>query len=520
MPQSYEAENELRSLMAAQLNIVTPQQSKPVIGINQDSLVAAYLMSRKQFALTKNQFFDLTLKGEKVGGEPLWDEKRVETIKKIWAEHKVKNAGGIYCGRGLISLFLPEDLNYQKKNDIMPDEPEVIIRKGVYISGALDKSILGAAHGSLIQVLNKEYKTEVVSNFIDNMQLIGGAWLLIHGFSVGMEDAVSGVNCANDVDTIVKDTLAQCYAKAQGITETTKNPGIREIRVTAALSQARDVGMKVAKEAMRPDNNFLVTVLSGSKGDFFNIAQLTAMLGQQNIEGGRIQPCMSHGKRTMPHFHTSGVSQEDMYQSMGFVTSSFKKGLSPVEYFCHAKSAREGVIDTSLNTAKSGYVQRRIVKTSEDIVISHEQMVADTNGRIFQFTYGENQLDSTKTIQVDGVPQVCNVAHIADRLNTRVEMGLPDLTEEPEPEVEFLEEKENVFMTREEEEEGDEEEGDEEEGDEEEGEGDEEQEEGDEEQEEGEEEGDEEAEVQFSEDEDFPDEEYVPEEDIYGAIDE
>ena len=500
MPQSYEAENELRSLMASQLNIVTPQQSKPVIGISQDSLVAAYLMTRRPFALSKSQFFDLTLKGEKVGGGALWDEKRANTIRKVWEEYQVQNAGGIYCGRGLISLFLPEDLNYVRKNEVMSEEPEVIIRKGVYISGALDKNILGAAHGSLIQVLNKEYGTEVVTNFIDNMQLIGGAWLLIHGFSIGMEDAVSGENCAKNVDTIVRDTLAQCYAKAQGITETTKNPGIAEIRVTAALSQARDVGMKVAKEAMRSDNNFLVTVMSGSKGDFFNIAQLTAMLGQQNIEGGRIQPCMSHGKRTMPHFHTSGVSQEDLYQSMGFVTSSFKKGLNPVEYFCHAKSAREGVIDTSLNTARSGYVQRRIVKTAEDIVISHEQMVSDTNGRIFQFTYGENQLDSTKTIPVDGVSQVCNIAHIVDRLNTRVELGLPEeWSSELEPLIEFREEKEEhkegVAAGEEEgdqeEEEGDqeEEEGDQEEGDQEEGD----QEEGDQ-----EEEGDEEEVVEFS----------------------
>ena len=100
------------------------------------------------------------------------------------------------------------------------------------------------------------------------MQFLGNAWLLVHGFSVGLEDCM--VTSKQSV-LAIKDKLTECYTKAEGIEETTQNQGIREVRVTAALSQAKDIGMKIAKDAMKDDNNFLVTVVSGAKGDYFNI---------------------------------------------------------------------------------------------------------------------------------------------------------------------------------------------------------------------------------------------------------
>ena len=210
------------------------------------------------------------------------------------------------------------------------------------MEGALDKSTLGSAHGSIIQILNKEYGKEITMNFIDNMQFIANGWLATQGFSIGMEDCM--ITSEKSIKAI-KETLTQCYTKAEGIEETTQNPGIREIRVTAALSQAKDIGMRIAKNSMKPDNDFLVTVTSGAKGDFFNIAQLTGLLGQQNLEGKRVAYGMSHGKRSLPHYPYENLSKEREYESKGFVRHSFIRGLSPEEFFFHAMSGREGVCD-------------------------------------------------------------------------------------------------------------------------------------------------------------------------------
>jgi DNA-directed RNA polymerase beta' subunit len=151
----------------------------------------------------------------------------------------------------------------------------------------------------------------------------------------------------NDPESIVKikDKIKKCYTEAEAIQENTKNPIIREIRVTAALNKAKDVGMKLAKESMSKNNNLLSTVNSGSKGDFFNIAQLTGLLGQQNLLGQRVQPTLNNGKRTLPHYPFSRLPKKDEYESRGFVRHSFIHGLNPKEFFFHSMSGREGICD-------------------------------------------------------------------------------------------------------------------------------------------------------------------------------
>jgi DNA-directed RNA polymerase beta' subunit len=434
--QSYESEVELRRLSATPLNIITAQESKPVIGIKQDSLIAVYLMTRKQFALSRRQFCDISMKGERPDGTPLWTPNRIKTIQQVLK--KFGKSPDIFNGKGLISLYLPEDFFYEKKNDSNPEEPIVKIYQGVLVEGTFDKSIVGNAHGSIIQILNKEYGSKVTANFIDNTQFIGSAWLMVHGFSVGLEDCMI---TSEESVTAIKDTLTQSYMKAEGIEQTTQNPGIREIRVTGALSQAKDIGMKIAKDAMRPDNNFLVTVRSGAKGDFFNIAQITGLLGQQNLEGKRVAPTLNHGKRTIPHYPMGEMDKEREYESRGFVKNSFIHGLSPEEFFFHAMSGREGVCDTAMSTAKSGYIQRKIVKVCEDIQVQYDNTVRDSSGKIYQFVYGQNGYDPTKTILVDGKPQMCDVARLANRLNMCYENKIENTQvkeEVPEISVEFV----------------------------------------------------------------------------------
>jgi DNA-directed RNA polymerase II subunit RPB1 len=219
------------------------------------------------------------------------------------------------------------------------------IFNGVLYEGVLNKAVLGSAHNSLIQVLNKEYGVEIACNFIDNIQFIINSWLAEYGFSVGLEDCM--VTSKENVQSI-KTNLTKCYIEAEGIEETTQNPGIREVRVTASLSKAKDIGMKIAKNAMRGDNNLLSTVGSGSKGSFFNIAQLTGLLGQQNLNGKRVKPTLNHGKRTLVHYPFTGMDKQTEYESRGFIRHSFIHGLNPQEFFFHAMSGREGVCDKKI----------------------------------------------------------------------------------------------------------------------------------------------------------------------------
>ena len=337
-----ESRAELEYLSATKHNIISAQASKPNISIVQDSLLAAFLMTKENLPITESQFFDISMSGE-CNGRSLWSAERVKTISSV-LEMKGKKPN-VYNGRGLISLLLPDDFIYDKKNDADPKEPVVRIYRGVFYEGALDKNILGISHNSIIQVLNKEYGSSVASEFISNIQFVSNSWLLVNGFSIGLEDCL-----INSPESVIKiqDKISRCYVEAEGIEAATHNPGIREVRITASLNKAKDVGMKIAKDSMSLDNNLLSTVHSGSKGDFFNIAQLTGLLGQQNLLGKRVVPTLNHGKRTLPHYSFDKMNKQDEYESRGFVRHSFIEGLSPQEYFFHAMSGREGICDTAM----------------------------------------------------------------------------------------------------------------------------------------------------------------------------
>lgn len=320
--------------------MISAQDSKPIIVIVQDSLLAAHMMTLRHFPLNRTQFMEIAEKGERADGLPLWNQRKIKTIQRVLKKFGKKP--DFYNGRGLISLILPNDLYYEYKTNSNPKEPIVKIYGGVLVEGAFNKSILSSSYNSLLLIIHKEYGSDIAANFVDNIQFITNAWLMVHCFSIGLEDCM--ITSKESVDAI-KDTLVQCYTKAQGIEENTHNAGIREVRVTAALSQAKDIGMRIAKDAMNTNNNFLTTVDSGAKGDFFNIAQLTGLLGQQNLMGHRVSPTLNHGKRTLPHYPFEGMGKEREYESRGFVRHSFIHGLTPEEFYFHAMSGREGISD-------------------------------------------------------------------------------------------------------------------------------------------------------------------------------
>jgi DNA-directed RNA polymerase II subunit RPB1 len=127
----------------------------------------------------------------------------------------------------------------------------------------------------------------------------------------------------------------------------------------------------------------------GAKGSNLNVSQMTAVLGQQVIEGKRV--VYGFQNRTLPHFKRF----DDSARARGFMTSSFVGGLEPDEFFFHAISGREGMIDTSLKTADSGYMQRKLIKGMEDVMMTYDKTVRSGNNVLMQVIYGENGINQT-----------------------------------------------------------------------------------------------------------------------------
>lgn len=75
-----------------------------------------------------------------------------------------------------------------------------------------------------------------------------------------------------------------------------------------------------------------------------------------------------------------------------------------------------------MGTAKSGYIQRKITKLTEDIHIQYDGTVRDTTGRIYQLAYGEDGLDPIQTVKAKNTGEVCNVERLVNKLNLHHEI--------------------------------------------------------------------------------------------------
>jgi len=122
-------------------------------------------------------------------------------------------------------------------------------------------------------------------------------------------------------------------------------------------------------------------------GSKINISQMIASVGQQVVSGTRIPE--GFVQRTLPHFPVKSKTPA----AKGFVQNSFFSGLTPTEFFFHTMGGREGLVDTAVKTAETGYMQRRLMKALEDLSTQYDLSVRNSSGLVVQFKYGDDGLD-------------------------------------------------------------------------------------------------------------------------------
>lgn len=144
----------------------------------------------------------------------------------------------------------------------------------------------------------------------------------------------------------------------------------------------------------------------GSKGSKINISQMVSCVGQQAVSGHRIPEGFVN--RTLPHFPKGSRTPA----AKGFVENSFYTGLTATEFFFHTMGGREGLVDTAVKTAETGYMQRRLMKALEDLCVSYDGTVrASGDASIVQFTYGDDGLDPLMMAQKDAAVDFGRIMH-------------------------------------------------------------------------------------------------------------
>ncbi|KAH8396478.1 hypothetical protein KR222_011171 [Zaprionus bogoriensis] len=153
------------------------------------------------------------------------------------------------------------------------------------------------------------------------------------------------------------------------------------------LSGIREQAAKTCFAELHPTNSALIMALSGSKGSNINISQMIACVGQQAISGKRVPNGFEN--RALPHFDRHSA----IPAARGFVQNSFYSGLTPTEFFFHTMAGREGLVDTAVKTAETGYLQRRLVKCLEDLVVHYDGTVRNAINEMVDTIYGGDGLD-------------------------------------------------------------------------------------------------------------------------------
>jgi len=399
VPQTEESQAEARILMRVQEQIISPRFGEPVIGGSQDYLSGAFLMTRKDTRFNTSQLHqmlyvsdidrELPEPAEVVDGEPLW------------------------TGKQIFSLLLPTDLNIEYKSKVCQKcekclvkenkeckfDAYVIIENGQLKSGVIDGATFKARSTcKLLDKLVKDYGTDIGRKFLDSVTRLVLWSNCIIGFTTGIDDEdipKDGTVLIQKVLTDGKDKVDKLIdLYREGYLEPLPGRSVEETlesRIMQALAGSRDKAGTIAERYMGMNRGAVVMARTGAKGNMLDLTQMSASLGQMSVRGSRLH--RGYFKRSLSSFGEDDVSAD----ARGFVASSYKRGLNPKEFFFHAMGGREGLVDTAVRTAQSGYMQRRLMNALQDMSVRYDGTVRTNDDVVVQFKYGEDGIDPAKS---------------------------------------------------------------------------------------------------------------------------
>ena len=374
LPQSIQASNELKYIANARLQIIGAGNSNPIIGCVQDPVSGSFLLSLKDVKLTGEEA--LTMLAYTTS----------DTLSEI-------DKNKMYNGKEVFSHIIPKGINsIKKKNDNIYFQ----IKNGNLITGKLDKSSLSTKKNSIIHYVWDKYGPDKTQKFIDDSQRLILNYLMLRGYSIGFQDAVLPLVDRNKIENLINSKILEYKFKITEMeNESIKfDPSLFESTLTGDLSAITSNVEKIMKNSLDLKNNLFVAIDSGAKGSFFNLQQIMGCLGQQLLEGTRIKKKISG--RTLPHYHY----QDDTPEARGFIKNSYLSGLTGCDYFWQAAAGREGLIDTAIKTATTGYLQRRLIKALEDIHVCYDGSVRTAQNLMLQMLYGDSGINQAVQTEI------------------------------------------------------------------------------------------------------------------------
>ncbi len=394
VPQNIQSRNECMSISKVSRWFISPQNQAPLVGAFQDGLIGLSELTKD--GLRFNKWHAMQLFGD---------------IDTPWVNYNFTEKN--YSNRQLVSRLLPE-INLSGKEPSMykqqyaaflkynPADIKVVIERGELKSGVLDKATSGqGVAGSIFHIIANEYGNDTALETVYNLQQIVHRFFAYHGFTVGIAD----INISEPAMAEIKRRIATMILNSRKITQRlnsgkliaplgTSLSEFYENEQIGALQAGDDFAHPILADIDLENNHMARLILSGSKGKLTNFVAINGAIGTQTINGKRF-PMQAGWCRTSPYF----VRYDTEPAANGFVSTSFREGVTSDVYAFMAGEARHGLISNALSTSVTGYQNRISIKNLESILV--DNLRKSTKGmNVIQPLYAECGLDAAKMEKV------------------------------------------------------------------------------------------------------------------------
>jgi len=397
VPQCIQSRNECMKISRVARWFISLQDQAPMAGAFQDGLIG--LAEFTKDGVNFNKWHAMIMVSDII-------DSTTQINNRIFQEDK-------YTNRQLISRLLPKINILGKKPSIYkeeyaallkynPKDIKVVIKQGQLISGILDKATTGqGVMGSMFHIMANEHGNDYAIESIYNFQQLVHKFFLYYGFTVGISD----INISEESMQEVKHRIASMILESYRITQRLNNGKLiaplgvslyefYESEQLNALANGDDFVNPIFADINLQQNGMAKLILTGSKGKLPNFIAINGAIGVQTINGRRFGPQAGWG-RTSPYF----VRYDTDPIAHGYISTSYREGITNDVYHFIAGEARHGMISNALSTSITGYQNRISIKNLESIII--DNLRKSTKGlNVVQPLYAECGLDPSKTEKV------------------------------------------------------------------------------------------------------------------------
>ncbi|MET3574330.1 DNA-directed RNA polymerase subunit beta' [Bhargavaea ullalensis] len=380
VPLSAEAQAEARLLMLAAQNILNPKDGKPVVTPSQDMVLGNYYLTleRKNAAGEGMVFSDTdeVMVAYQTGFVHLHTRIAIQASSlnnPTFTEKQNKQLLMTTVGKVIFNEILPESfpfINEPTNHNLQVETPEKYFIdptedvKAKIAEAELVQPFKKKILGNIIAEIFKRFHITETSKMLDRMKDLGFKYSTRAGITIGISDIVVLPNKG--------EILQEAQDKVDKVTKQFRRGLITEEerydRVISYWSQAKDTIQSQLMESLDNENPIFMMSDSGARGNASNFTQLAGMRGLMANPAGRIIE--------LP------------------IKSSFREGLTVLEYFISTHGARKGLADTALKTADSGYLTRRLVDVAQDVIVREDDCGTDRGLEVFALTEGTEIIES------------------------------------------------------------------------------------------------------------------------------